>query len=299
MRRGVISIGNFDGVHRGHAALLGQVRGLADELGGPAIAVVLDPHPAAILRPDKAPEKLTWLQRRAELVEPLGIDYLVTCRTDADFLKWSPETFFQRLVREELTAQGIVEGPNFFFGHRRGGNVDTLRQLCARHEIQCRIAAGAQADEELISSTRIRDAICRGEIATATRMLGHPHRIRGRVVAGARRGSQIGFPTANLAEIDVLTPGVGVYGGRALVDGTVHDAAINIGPNPTFENTSETKIEVHLLDYTGDLYGRELLVDFVSHVRDIARFDSAEQLSEQLTRDVQTIRHQLASGERD
>lgn len=298
-RGGVISIGNFDGVHRGHAALLRRVRRLADELGGPAVVVILDPHPAAILRPEKAPAKLTWLERRAELLEPLGIDYLVACPIDREFLQLSAETFFENLVLKELAAKGVVEGPNFFFGHRRGGNVETLRELCERHRIACRIADATEAGEALISSTRIREAIREGDVEAAAQMLGRPHRIRGRVVVGAGRGRQIGFPTANLSDIDVLTPGVGVYGGRVWTPDSVHVAAIHIGPNPTFENDSQTKIEVHLLDYTGDLYDRPLLVDFLSHVRDIARFDSAEQLCEQLARDMQTIRQQLTSSDRD
>ena len=295
-RGGVISIGNFDGVHRGHAALLGRVRALADRLGGPAIAVVLDPHPAAILRPERAPAKLTWLERRAELLEPLGIDFLVACPTSREFLKLSAETFFENLVRDQLNAKGIVEGPNFFFGHRRGGDIETLRRLCQRDQIVCEVAEPTEAGDQLISSTRIREAIRRGDVEAAAGMLGRPHRIRGRVIGGAGRGRQIGFPTANLDELDVLAPGPGVYGGRVVMPDATYHAAIHIGPNPTFGENAQSKVEIHLLDYTGDLYGRPLLVDFDVRVRDIARFESAEQLSEQLARDVQTVRERLSPG---
>ncbi len=147
----------------------------------------------------------------------------------------------------------------------------------------------------MISSTRIRGLLETGKVDAAARLLGGPYRIRGTVVAGARRGRQIGFPTANLTDIDVVVPAPGVYGGIATVSGESCQAAVHIGPNPTFDNDGAVKVEVHLLDYDGDLYGQLLQVDFITHVRDIARFDSADLLVEQLDRDIKTIRSSLAS----
>ena len=292
-RGGVVSIGNFDGVHRGHASLLVEVRRLADQLSGPATAIVLDPHPAAILRPQQSPERLSWIERRAERMSALGIDYLVVCQTTAEFLGLSAEDFFQGLVIEQLSAQAVVEGPNFYFGRGRGGNVETLAQLCDDAGIQLSIVQPTTVDAEMISSTRIRKLLSEANVEQAARLLGAPHRIRGRVVRGASRGRTIGFPTANLAEVDVVVPALGVYGGFAYLDGKRLDAAIHIGPSPTFEIDGSSKIEVHLLDFDGDLYNQTLLVDFVAGVRDIARFDSAERLAEQLARDIHTIRSRL------
>jgi riboflavin kinase/FMN adenylyltransferase len=294
-RGGVISIGNFDGVHRGHAMLLTEVRRLADHWRGPAVAVVLDPHPAAILRPQQLPARLSWIERRAELMTPLGIDYLIVCPTTREFLQQSAETFFQQLVVDRLGAKAMVEGPNFFFGRGRQGDVGTLQQLCRQSDIELSIVQPTKAGEQMISSTRIRHLLAEASVEPAIGLLGSPYRIRGRVIGGAQRGRKIGFPTANLSEIDVVVPAQGVYGGTAITDGQRYSAAIHIGPSPTFEQDGRASVEVHLLDFDGDLYGQTLLVDFVMHVRDIARFDSADKLAEQLTRDVQFIRSRLAS----
>jgi riboflavin kinase/FMN adenylyltransferase len=295
IRGGVITIGNFDGVHLGHAALLQEVRRIADRLGGPAVAVILDPHPATILRPDRAPVRLTWIERRAERMATLGIDKLVVCPTTQPFLRLTAEQFFVSLVREQLAAKAIVEGPNFFFGRNRGGDVATLDSLCQQSGIELRIVEPSRYGGQMVSSTRIRQLLEQGDVGEAAKLLDTPYRIRGTVVSGERRGRAIGFPTANLSQIDVLIPGPGVYGGDVIVDGTARTAAIHIGPNPTFDCDGSLKVEIHLLDYDGDLYGRQLLVDLVFRVRDIARFDSVENLVGQLNQDVETIRNRLNS----
>ena len=292
---GVVSIGNFDGVHRGHGKLLKSVRRIADRLGGPALAVVLDPHPAEILRPDKAPAKLTSIDRRAQLMDQYGIDALVVCSTTPDFLAMSAETFFGDLVVARLEVKAMVEGPNFFFGKGRAGNIDVLNQLCAERGVELEIVAPAVAGNEMISSTRIRGLLETSKIESANELLGVRHRISGRVIEGDQRGREIGFPTANLAEIRGLVPCPGVYGGLASVDGQSVAAAIHIGPIPTFDDGLRNRVEVHLLDYSGDLYGKVLEVDFATHVRDIARFDSAEALVNQLQKDIGVIRSQLQS----
>jgi len=309
IRGGVISIGNFDGVHRGHAQLLTTVRRRADEIGGPAIAVVLDPHPATILRPEFAPEKLTWIERRAERMSGLGIDYLVTCHTTHEFLQQSAETFFAALVVDQLACRGIVEGPNFFFGHDRAGDVSRLGSLCQAAGITLDIVEPTLADSQWISSTRIRRLLQSGQVEQAAQWLESYHRLRGTVIRGDQRGRQIGFPTANLGNVDVVVPAPGVYAGRARVGTRTYDSAIHIGPRPTFEspvrsnddenastNSLGSNVEVHLLNYTGDLYGQELLVDVIARVRDIVRFDSARQLANQLTKDVEQVRESLASA---
>lgn len=267
---------------------------MADRVAGPAVAVVLDPHPAAILRPKQLPARLSWIGRRAELMSRLGIDYLVVCETTVEFLKLSAETFFESLVIDQLAARAVVEGPNFFFGRDRGGNVERLGEMCQANRIELSIVRPTTSDDEMISSTRIRKLLAASKVDEASRLLGSHHRIKGSVVHGAKRGRTIGFPTANLAEVDVVIPALGVYGGFAYHDGRRYEAAIHVGPSPTFETDGTSKIEVHLLDYDDDLYQQVLQVDFVVHVRDIAKFDSAHQLAEQLARDVTTIRSRLA-----
>lgn len=290
LRGGAISIGNFDGVHRGHAALLTQVRELADRVGGPAVAVALDPHPSVILRPDKAPPKLTSIARRAELMGQHGIDALVVCRTGDGLLKLTAEQFFGSLVRQSLNARAMVEGPNFFFGRDRGGDIESLGAMCSESGIDLRIADPTIVDGQMISSTRIRGLLAAGEIEAANELLGHPFRITGTVAAGAGRGRTIGFPTANFGSIETVVPGPGVYGGRVWLGSETHLAAIHIGPNPTFDDDAATKVEVHLMDYDGDLYGMTMGVDVCLRARDVAKFESSDDLIQQLHRDVDAIR---------
>ena len=248
---GVITIGNFDGVHRGHASLLGKVRGLADQLGVPAVAVVLDPHPVTILRPEVAHKRLTSIERRAELMSQHGINALVVCRVTPRFLGLTATQFFESLVVGKLKAVGMLEGPNFFFGRDRGGDLAVLSQLCQQHGVELRVVEPTSQGDQMISSTRVRRLLESGNLAEAADLLGTHYQLSGTVVAGAKRGRQIGFPTANLENIDMVVPSPGVYGGYARAAGAKrqYSAAINIGPNPTFEQDGESKVEVHLLDY--------------------------------------------------
>lgn len=292
----VITVGNFDGVHQGHASLLNQVRAIADRRQVPAVAVVLDPHPVTILRPDIQHKRLTWIERRAELMSQHGIDALVVCKTSSEFLRLTAEEFFNALVIRCFQASGMVEGPNFFFGRDRGGDLDVLGRLCRQHQIELTVVAPTATDGEMVSSTRIRRLLEIGEVEAAAAMLGSNYRIRGSVTTGAKRGREIGFPTANLTDIDVVVPAPGVYGGFVPIPGRSNAClgAIHIGPNPTFEQDGDSKVEIHLLDYDGDLYDQVLLVDFVCRVRDIARFDSSDDLIQQLHQDINSIRKQLA-----
>ncbi|TWU59384.1 Riboflavin kinase [Rubripirellula tenax] len=294
LRGGAISIGNFDGVHLGHAALLKQLRQVADSVGGPAVVVALDPHPAVILRPEQAPTRLTWIERRAELMQPHGIDALVVCETRGGLLGLTANEFFEALIRQQLDARAIVEGPNFFFGKGREGDIATLGRLCVADSIELQIALPSNLRGEMISSTRIRRCLTSGDLDGATAMLGTFYRMRGDVVQGAGRGRTIGFPTANLQSIDTVVPAAGVYGGRVEVNKRRQLAAIHIGPNPTFDQDTSMKVEVHIIDYDGDLYDQSLNVDFALRVRDVIKFDSATELVEQLESDIRTIRNQLA-----
>ncbi len=291
---GVITIGNFDGVHRGHAALLGQVRKLADQLGGPAIAMVLDPHPATILSPELAPKRLTDIQTRAELMDQLGIDALVVCKTSRQFLNLTAKQFFSSLVQQRFQAQAMVEGPNFFFGRDRGGNIEVLTDLCGQAGVQLQIVEPMHVGPQMISSTRIRTLLVRGAVGEAAALLGHPHMVSGTVTSGDQRGREIGFPTANLSGIELVLPGPGVYAGCLYTSEGKHVAAIHVGPNPTFESNGDSKVEVHALDYDGDLYGQSVQVEFLHHVRDVVKFESPEALVVQVNQDIAEIRKLLS-----
>ena len=257
----------------------------AQRIGGPAVVFTFDPHPAQILRPERAPTPLGWTERNAELLGQLGVDAVIAFPTDQDFLQLDARTFFERIVCDRLGARAMVEGPNFFFGHNRGGTIDVLRQYCDAEAIVLEVVAPIEIDGQLVSSSRIRKLVAAGEVAAAAELLGRPYRIQGTVVRGAGRGNTLGFPTANLEHITTVMPSEGIYACRAWVDGCPWPAATSLGPNPTFDEDS-LKVEPYLLGYNGSLYGHRLELDFLARLRDIVRFDDAEALRVQIDRDV-------------
>ncbi len=288
-RGGAVTIGNFDGVHRGHNGIINQLKEFASELGGPAIVFTFDPHPVRILRPEQTPPPLTWTNRKADLLAELGVDIVVAYPTDRALLQLTHEEFFESIVVDQLGVKAMVEGPNFFFGKNRQGNVENLAELCDKSSIKLKIVEPMLDSNTFISSSRIRDLIREGDVDAARAMLTRPYRIRGMVTHGAARGGKIGFPTANLDAIDTLVPAMGVYAGRTYLGGRSHWSAIHIGPNPTF-GEELPKVESHVLDFDGSIYGETIEVDFVSRLRDIRQFESVDQLTGQLKLDVEATR---------
>ena len=278
VRGGAVSIGNFDGVHRGHARLVEQLRALARRVGGPSLVFTFDPHPVRLLRPEAAPPPLTWTDRKAALLAELGVDAIIAYPTDESLLQLSPRAFFDRIVREQLAARAMVEGPNFRFGHGREGNVAALRHFCAEAGMPLEIVEPLIVEGAYVSSSRVRDLVRAGQVAEVRDLLTRPYRIRGLVTHGDARGTRIGFPTANLDAIDTLLPAQGVYAGCGLTISGTRPAAINVGPNPTFGEHS-LKVEVHLLDFHGSLYGTAVEVDFLARLRDIRPFGSLDELT--------------------
>jgi riboflavin kinase/FMN adenylyltransferase len=297
LRSGAVAIGNFDGVHRGHARLVERLLAKARAVGGPAVVFTFDPHPVRLLRPAEAPPPLTWTDRKAELLAALGVDATIAYPTDEALLQLDAGQFFETIVRRTLDARAMVEGPNFFFGRGRSGTIEVLRQLTGDAGIQLEIVEPVIIDGDVVSSSRVRRLLSEGRIDEAGRLLTRPYRVRGMVTHGAGRGAKLGFPTANLAAVDTLLPGVGVYAGLAWTNGQRHPAAINVGPNPTFGEHA-LKVEVYLLDFTGPLYGQPLEVDFLSRLRDIQPFANVDALREQLDRDIATARS-IAEKHRD
>ena len=288
-RGGVVSIGNFDGVHWGHARIVGRLLEMARRQEVPAVILTFDPHPARLLRPQQAPTPLSWTERKARLLEELGIDAVVAYPTDRALLGLTAGEFFDRIIRDQLRARGLVEGQNFFFGHDRGGNIEVLGQFCRQAGIPLDVVEPIQIDGQVVSSSRVRSLISAGQVAEAARLLTRPYRIRGTVVHGQGRGNKLGYPTANIGAIDTLLPREGIYAGQAWFEGRSYATAMSVGGNPTFDE-SEQKVEAFLLDYQGDLYGRPIEIDFLARLRDIKRFDSVGQLVDQMALDVQETR---------
>jgi riboflavin kinase/FMN adenylyltransferase len=289
LRGGAVAIGNFDGVHLGHARIVERLIDLARQAGGPAIVFTFDPHPVRLLRPALAPPPLTWTGRKAELLAALGVDSIIAYPTDEALLALTDREFFDRIVRRRLAAKAMVEGPNFFFGRDRTGTIDVLRRFTAEAGMKLEVVEPVVVEGEIVSSSRVRRLLSEGRVDEARRMLTQPYRIRGMVTHGAGRGARIGFATANVAAVDTLLPGIGVYAGRGLALQRLWPAAINVGANPTFGEHA-LKVEVHLIGFEGSLYGEPLEVDFLNRIRDVRPFGGVEELKAQLARDVESAK---------
>jgi riboflavin kinase/FMN adenylyltransferase len=295
-RAGVATIGNYDGVHRGHEALLLQIVLQGRALQAPSVVVTFEPHPLELLRPEAAPPRLTTPADRADLLHAAGVGQVVVLRTTPDLLSLEPEAFFEAVLVRGHRARALVEGSNFAFGHRRRGTIDTLADLCRQHGLALTVVPRQHLATEAISSTAIRQALADGDVVRAAHLLGRPYRLTGRVVPGAQRGRTLGFPTANLADIATLIPRDGVYAVRVWVGGDPWPGAANIGPNPTFGEAART-VEVHLIDYPGgDLSGTTPSLDFVARLRDTRPFASVEDLLAQLRQDIDTARAMTTPG---
>jgi riboflavin kinase / FMN adenylyltransferase len=288
----MISIGNFDGVHRGHQLMIRTLVHQARSENLPAVVFTFEPHPIHLLRPEHAPPELMGIEERAAVLESLGVDCVIAYPTDRALLNLSAEEFFQQILCDQLQAKGLVEGPNFYFGKNRAGDVHLLRTLCDRAGMFFSVVEPGLCDGRMISSSEVRKAIQSGEVALAAKMLGRFYQIKGMVEHGEERGRALGFPTANLADVLTLLPAEGVYCGFGSVGGQRYPAAIHIGGNPTFQN-SETKVEVHLIGFTGDIYDRNLQVEFLEKLRDTQTFSDANALKAQLAIDIESSKKQV------
>jgi riboflavin kinase/FMN adenylyltransferase len=295
-RGGFVAIGNFDGVHLGHRRMIEVLVRNARAANVPAVAFTFEPHPIAILRPGHVPPALCTLDRKAELLAELGVNCLIAYRTGRELLGLTPDGFFEKIVRGELAAAGLVEGANFCFGRDRSGDVTCLKRLCDSAGLRLDVVPQVTVGEVVVSSSVVRSLIQTGRVRDAADLLGTMYRVRGTVSAGSARGRTIGFPTANLTGVETVLPPDGVYAGRAFVGGKPYAAAINLGPNPTFDETAR-KLEAHLLDFAGDLYGKSLDVAFLQHLRNTVPFANVDELRSQLVRDVAQVRDVVAAVE--
>lgn len=298
MRGVVVVLGNFDGVHLGHRAVLRRGVEEARERGARMVAATFDPHPRAVLWPGNEPKLLTTLELRREELKRLGADEVYAIHFDKALSRKSPEEFVGDVLAGELGAEAVVVGENFRFGHRASGGFEDLRRLMreAGGEAYAVPLEGTNGEAE-ITSTRIRELIAAGDVVEAARLLGRPYVLRGEVVEGDRRGRRIGFPTANvLPDPRVVVPARGVYAGFVRFDGQEHAACTNVGVAPTFAR-AESRVEAHLLDFEGDLYGRVVDVGFAWRIRAEKRFSGVEELRTQISRDVEEARRLLVSRE--
>ncbi len=257
----------------------------------PAVVFTFEPHPIHLLRPEHAPPELMSIEQRADVLQSLGVDCVIAYPTDHALLNLSAEEFFQQVLCDQLHARGLVEGPNFYFGKNRAGNVTLLESFCNRAGIFFKVVESGLCDGRMISSSEIRKAVHEGAVDLAAEMLGRLYQINGIVEHGVERGRVLGFPTANLSEVLTLLPAEGVYSGFGTVGGHCYPAAIHIGANPTFKN-SENKVEVHLIGFSGDIYSQNLQVEFLSQLRGTQKFFDAEALKLQLAIDIESAKKQ-------
>ena len=288
IQNSVVSIGNFDGVHLGHQRLIQQTKSIAERHKAQAVIFTFDPSPSEILRADTAPHALTTMSMRAQLIEREGIDTIVAYPTDSTFLAMAPEVFFEEIILKQLRALALVEGPNFCFGNRRAGNIDTLETLTRPCNVELHVVEPYLHDNQVISSSWIRQRLHAGEIQQANFGLNRPYGLQGVVCRGSERGRSIGFPTANLSQVETLVPADGVYIASAKVEKDVFPAAVNIGPNPTFQEYQQ-KIEAHLVGFEGNLYNLPLFLELHERLRNTRSFENPDALVRQLEADVAAV----------
>ncbi|MER7755519.1 bifunctional riboflavin kinase/FAD synthetase [Kitasatospora sp. NPDC097643] len=298
--RSVVTIGSFDGVHRGHQLIIGRAVERARELGLPAVVVTFDPHPREVIRPGSHPALLAPQARRAELIAGLGVDAVLVLPFTPELSQESAETFVRQVLVDALHARAVIEGPNFRFGHRAAGDVALLTELGRADDFEVEVVdlqvSGTAGDGEPFSSTLTRRLVAAGDMTGAGEVLGRPHRVEGVVVRGAQRGRELGYPTANVETVPhSAIPADGVYAGWLTADGERMPAAISVGTNPTFDGTART-VEAYAIDRVGlDLYGLHVAVDFLAYLRGMEKFDSIEALLDRMADDVKRAR-ELTDG---
>ncbi|MCK1823268.1 bifunctional riboflavin kinase/FAD synthetase [Streptomyces sp. XM83C] len=300
--RSVVTIGSYDGVHRGHQLIIRHAVDRGRELGVPTVVVTFDPHPSEVVRPGSHPPLLAPHHRRCELMAELGVDAVLVLPFTAEFSKLSPADFIVKVLVDKLHARAVVEGPNFRFGHKAAGNVEFLAEQGKVYDFAVEVVdlylTGAAGGGEPFSSTLTRRLVAEGDVAGAAEILGRPHRVEGVVVRGAQRGRELGFPTANVETLPhTAIPADGVYAGWLHAAGEAMPAAISVGTNPQFDGTERT-VEAYAIDRVGlDLYGLHVAVDFLAFVRGQAKFETLDALLEQMAQDVKRCRELVAEAD--
>lgn len=300
LRRPVVAIGNFDGVHLGHERLFEVTRARAAAVGGEAVVLTFEPHPAKLLAPALAPPLLTTPEQKLERIAACGIEVCVVLPFTRELAAQSPDEFVRGIIVDGLGAREVVVGYDFTYGHKRAGNVDTLRTEGTRLGFAVHVVPPVTVEGIVASSTKIREFVHEGNVTGARLLLGRPYAVDGRVVRGAGRGRPLGVPTANVATENELLPRPGVYAARVgILDGSGArlGAVVNLGTNPTFVADGRLSLEAHLLDWEGDLYDRRVRVEFLAWLRPEERFPGPEALVAQIRRDIEAARAHLLAEE--
>ncbi|MDD4168949.1 MAG: bifunctional riboflavin kinase/FAD synthetase [Desulfotomaculaceae bacterium] len=282
----VIGLGNFDGVHIGHQKLISEIMLLSKEMGGTPAVFTFHPHPLAVLAPDSCPPLILSQEAKQRLLEKLGVEVILFIPFDLEFARFSPEDFIRIVLSEDLGVSGVVVGYNFTFGYRGRGTPELLEEQSARYNYRVRVVSPVVVDGQVVSSSLLRELIGKGKVTEAAKFLGYYPFIEGQVVTGARRGGVLGFPTANLdINKKMLVPANGVYAVQVHVDGETYLGVANIGVKPTFQEQIRN-IEVHLLDFYQDLYGKNIRVKFTRRLREERKFNTASDLVKQIEQDI-------------
>ena len=286
----VLTIGNFDGVHKGHLALFDKVKERARAIGGSGIVLTFDPHPMTVMMPQKAPPMITPIAQKLQLIEAAGLDAILCIPFDRTFSEISAKDFVTDILLKKIGIKELVVGYDYSFGNRREGNISLLKEMGVQYGFKVHVLRQITIDNVTVSSTSIRRMVQSGDLSGAGKLLGRHYQICGTVITGQNRGGRLlGFPTANLKLIDELTPKRGVYAVRVLIDDQCFDGLTNIGYNPTFED-NQLSIETHILDFSEDLVGKTIKVSFIQRLRDEETFDSVGALADTIRRDVEQAR---------
>ena len=293
LKNPAITIGNFDGVHKGHQALFQRVKQLAEELNGESAVVTFDPHPLEVLFPQKAPSFITSHRQKLDLIASCGIDATIVIPFDHKFSRMSAREFVEVVLVEKIGARAIVVGHDYRFGHSREGDIAFLKQLGEQYGFKVQTVTGLKVNDTVVSSTAIRQMIVSGNIKEANKLLGRFFEVSGTVIPGRKRGVSLGFPTANIRMPAIASPRTGVYVVQAEVDGKTYGGAANLGYNPTFGDT-DLSLEAHLFDFDQDIYGKPITIRFIDRLRDELRFSSPDELAAQIRKDVDTAKKILA-----
>ncbi len=287
-----LALGNFDGIHLGHQRLIGEAVEIARRSNGTAAVLTFDPHPMMVLKPELAPQMLLDRDAKRHKMAKLGVDVLLLVPFTREFARLSPEEFIKQILVEQLQVKGIVVGYNYTFGHKGQGTPETLWKYAAEYGYALHVIPPVKLGNQVVSSTLIRHQLAEGNVSTAQKLLGYYPFTEGIVVMGDRRGNTLGFPTANIdCPEGMLVPAKGVYSVQVGLDGETFLGVANVGTKPTFHHhNQQSNIEVHLLDFCGDIYGKKIKVNYLRRLRDERKFSSITELVNQIQLDVQSAR---------
>ncbi len=289
----VLTIGNFDGVHKGHLALFEKVKQIAKKINGLSVVMTFDPHPIKVLRSGNGPPVITPTPQKLRLIKQAGIDVILCLPFTKEFATLSAKDFVEKILVQKIGVKCIVVGYDYAFGRNREGNIEFLKKMAQQYQFKVEVVGPVSVNGTIVSSTKIRNLVQEGKLEEAKTLLGRNYEVTGTVVKGKNRGAKLlGYPTANLKLIDELTPKSGVYAVKVHIDDKTYKGVANIGYNPTFGNGAFS-VETHIIDFDKNILGKEIRVEFVKRLRDEKKFKGPSELAEQIKKDIQNARKVL------